>query len=48
MKRSRIAAAHLVLGAFLITAHSAHPQTVQQPAASSPTVERDHVGECTG
>ena len=45
MKPSRITAVYLLLGAFLISAPLAHPQTVQQPAAASPTVEREHVGD---
>jgi unsaturated rhamnogalacturonyl hydrolase len=45
MKRSRVTAVYLVLGAFLITAPVAHSQTVQQPAAAASTVERETVGD---
>jgi unsaturated rhamnogalacturonyl hydrolase len=45
MKPSRVTAVHLLLGAFLITAPLAHPQTIQQPAAASSTVERETVGD---
>jgi unsaturated rhamnogalacturonyl hydrolase len=45
VKPSRVIALYLLLGAFLITAPSAQPQTVQQPAAAAPTVEREHVGD---
>jgi unsaturated rhamnogalacturonyl hydrolase len=45
MKPSRVTAVYLLLGASLITAPLAHPQTIQQPAAASPTVERETVGD---
>jgi unsaturated rhamnogalacturonyl hydrolase len=45
MKPSRITAVFLLLGAFLIAAPLAHPQTAQQPAAASPSVEREAVGD---
>jgi unsaturated rhamnogalacturonyl hydrolase len=45
MKPSRVTAVYLMLGAFLITAPLAHPQTIQQPPAASSTVERGTVGD---
>jgi unsaturated rhamnogalacturonyl hydrolase len=48
MKPSGVTAVYLLLGAILITAPVAHPQTVQQPAAPSPSVERETVGDAPG
>ena len=45
MTLSRVPAARLLLGAFLITAPVASPQTVQKAPPAPPTVERDHVGD---
>jgi len=47
VKRSHVTAVHLFLGAFLITAPLARPQTAQNTAPTPPTVERDHVGDAT-
>jgi len=45
MTPSRVTAVRVLLGAFLITAPLARPQTVQSVAPAPPTVERDHVGD---